>query len=288
VSAEQSSWIRDVTEADFQREVIDKSHEKPVVVDFWAEWCDPCRQLGPLIERLVNERKGEIILAKVDVDQAKQLASEFGIEGIPMVLAFRAGQLVLSFKGLLPEAQIRSFLDRIGPSEADRAAQQARQQETANPAEAEKLYRRALELDPNHDASLLGLARVLIARNQDAEATELLDGVTPGGERGAELDGLRGMITLRGLATEFGNEADLRRKVDAEPNSAEPHYQLGCILGAGGKYKEALEEMLAAARADKKLAGSKVKEAMVQIFHIIGVRSELADEYRDLLTRLLY
>jgi putative thioredoxin len=284
VNAEQSLWIRDVAEPDFERDVIALSREKPVVVDFWAPWCGPCRQLGPILERLVNERKGEVILAKVNVDEAQRLAYEFGINAIPVVMAFRDGKPALSFQGLLPESQIRAFLDKLSPSDADRLAQQAKSLEADQPAEAEALYRKALVADGSHDASLLGLAGVLLERNQLDEAADLLERVPPS----AELDRLRGLIALRRLASEAGDEATLRRRLQAEPNNAELRYQLGVLLAGSSKFKEALEELLSAARADKKLAGSKVKEAMVQIFHIVGVRSELADEFRDKLTKLLY
>jgi putative thioredoxin len=287
VSNEQSPWIRDVAEGDFQREVIEQSRDKPVVVDFWAPWCGPCRQLGPILERLVNERNGDVVLAKVNVDEAQQLAMEFGIDGIPLVLAFRDGQIALQFQGLLPESHIRSFLDRISPSEADRSAVQAAKLAASNPDEAEKLYRKTLELQRDHNAALLGLAKLLVARNQDAEASDMLERVVPGADR-AELDRLRGILAIRALVKDFASEADLRHKLEAEPNNAESRYQLGCALAVAGKYKEALEDLLTAARADKKLAGSKVKEAMVQIFHIVGARSDMADEYRDKLTKLLY
>lgn len=283
-----ATWVVDVTEENFDREVIERSKEVPVVVDFWAPWCAPCRMLGPVLERLVNERGGTVRLAKINVDQAQELAGAFRIEGIPAVKALRDGQIVLEFVGVLPEPQLNEFLDRLQPSEADKLAKQAHDLEADKPADAEGLYRKALELDRGHQAALLGLARVRLAQGQEAEVSDLLDRAIPGGDQAAEVSRLRGLLGLRERAREFGDEATARQRLDAEPGNAERQYELGCVLAAAGKYPEALEALLAAATADKALAKEKVKEAMVQVFHIVGIRSEMAEEYRDKLTRVLY
>jgi putative thioredoxin len=282
------SWVADVSEADFERDVIERSKTVPVVVDFWAPWCGPCRALGPVLERLAEERRGQFVLAKVNTDECQDLAAAFRIESIPAVKAFRNGQVVLEFEGALPEPALREFLDRIAPSEAERQIQQARDLEAAHPAEAEALYRRVLQAERPPDAARVGLARLLIARDQDAEAEEVLRRVPPGGEEAAEVDRLSAVLFLKERARDFGTEAALRQRLAADPENAELRYQLGCGLAAAGRYPEALQLLLSAAERDKKLAADKVREVMVKVFQVVGVRSELAEEYRDKLRMVLY
>lgn len=278
----------DIAEQDFDRAVLEASRERPVVVDFWAPWCGPCRVLGPLLERLVAERKGEILLAKVNIDEAQELAGRYYVDAIPAVKAFRDGAPVLEFVGLLPEAQLRQFLDKIAPTEADRLVKQARQLEDTNRDEAAALYRRALGLQRGHEAALLGLVRVLIAQGKDDEAAELLAGAAFDGERQTEAEKLEAVLFLRRRAKELGDEATIRQHYAASPQDAQAQYELGCVLGAAGHYPEALERLLAAAEADPKLAAARIREVMVKIFSLVGVRSALADDYREELSRLLY
>jgi putative thioredoxin len=284
----KSAWVFDVAEAGFDREVVQKSRETPVVVDFWAPWCGPCRMLGPLLERLVDERGGAVALAKVNIDEEQGLAYQFGIQSIPAVIAFRDGRPVLDFVGLLPEPQLRDFLDRVLPSEADRTTQQAASLEATNPAEAERLYRQSLAQDRNQDSAVVGLARLLVQAGKDTEARELLANAAPSEQLAQEAERLNGILSLRELARPFGNEQAARQRAAAQPRDAEMLYQLGAVLGAVEKYPQALETLLAAAELDPKLAASRIREAMVQIFHIVGVRSSLADEYRNKLSALLY
>ncbi|MBV9125940.1 MAG: thioredoxin [Planctomycetes bacterium] len=288
MSSSQTAPIINVGEEDFERAVIEQSHERPVIVDFWAPWCPPCRMLAPLLEKLVRERGGAVVLAKVNLDQNQNLAAAFGVESIPAVKAFRDGKLVLEFVGLLPEDQLRQFLDQVSPTEADQLVRQAKELEASQPAEAEARYRRARELDRFQEAALVGLARLLVTRGQDQEAGEFLEQVGPGGELGQEAQRLQGLLFLRRTTAPLGDEASARRRLEAEPDNPQRLFELGCILANREQYPEALALLLSAAEKDRALAGSRVREVMVQIFQILGVRSPLADEYREKLAQVLY
>jgi putative thioredoxin len=241
-----------------------------------------------VLERLAAERQGAFLLAKVNIDEAQDLAYEYGIEAIPAVRAFRDGRAVLGFNGLLAEPQLNDFLDRIVPTEAETLVSRAATLEATDAPEAEALYRRALELDRSQEAAVLGLVRILLNRGEEAEASELLTRVGPRGPLGEEAERLDAILWLRRRGREIGDEATAQQRLDAEPENAARRYEAGVARAAAGRYAEALPVLLAAAEADPRLAREKVREAMVKVFQVIGVRSPLADEYRDKLSRLLY
>ena len=283
-----SQFVFEANEANFQTVVIERSFEKPVVVDFWAEWCGPCKSLTPILERLVQARKGEVLLAKVNVDENPRLAEYFQIQSIPAVKAIKDGSLVLQFEGLLPEESLVEFLDQLSPSELEQHAAKAKLLEADKPAEAEAIYRQILEKDKDHIPSRLGLARMQLAAGALDEIDALLEPVPPGGETGAEADRIRSERDLRKRSTGTSNEPELRRQIEAEPENANARFELGALLAGQKRFPEALAMLLIAAELDRELARGKVKELMVQIFHIVGVRSDLADEYRTKLQRVMY
>ncbi|HVN41269.1 MAG TPA: thioredoxin domain-containing protein [Steroidobacteraceae bacterium] len=175
--------VLDVGELDFEREVIERSRALPVVVDFWAEWCGPCRQLGPLLEQAAAEREGEVVLAKLDTDANQALAQAFGIQGIPAVKAFKDARVVDEFVGAQGREAVQRFFDGLLPSEADVLVDGG----------SEEDLRRALELQPGRPDAAVALARILIERGEHEEALELLEGV----EGSLRADGLAARLRLR-------------------------------------------------------------------------------------------
>jgi len=281
-----SPWIIDVGEADFDKAVVQASKQQPVIVDFWAPWCGPCRSLGPILERVVAEYKGQVILAKINVDETPNLAAMFRIEGIPAVKAFRDGQVVLQFEGVLPEPHVRAFVQRLLPTESEQLAASART--LKDPAEAEKTYRAALAQDGNNPEVRVGLAQALLQQNKIDEITDLLEPVGSEGELGVAAERIRAALGLRQRARDMGTEVDARRRVAANPNSTQARYELGCVLAASGQYEAALEVLMQVAEDDPKLAPTKIREVMVQIFYVLGPDHPLANDYRARLSRLLY
>lgn len=284
----KSNWVIDVGEADFEQEVLVRSQTVPVIVDFWAPWCGPCKQLGPILEKAAAERKGKLVLAKVNIDEAQQLAGYFRIESIPAVLAFKNGEAVNGFVGLLPDAELKQFIDSLaGPAATDPIVQAAAIEEK-DPAKAEKIYRDMIAKDENNHPARLGLARVLIAADRIDDASKAIDNIPDAGEFGAEAVKLRRTIEMKKNAATAGDEVGLRKKVAADPQNAQLRLELGNVLATQGQYEPALAELLAAAELDTELGRGAVRELMVKVFEIVGVRSELADKYRDKLRALLY
>ena len=249
---QDSPTIYDVDQADFERLVLERSRELPVVVDFWADWCGPCKQLTPVLERAATARAGKVELAKVDVDRNPQLQAAFRIQGIPSVKAFRGGRVAAEFTGALPPAQVERFFDALVPSEAD---------ELAGSGEEADL-RRALELDPGHAAARRELGKLLLARCDTDEAVELLEGAH--GDFVA--DGLLARVAL-------GDDPRLALAVDAWDR------------GDREAALETLQDVLASETDPERK--DLIRRVMVGLFTELGPDSPLAREHRRRLSAAL-
>lgn len=285
----KTSPIIDVTDGDFQEKVIEQSRTVPVVVDFWAPWCGPCRMIGPVLERLANEANGAWILAKLNVDHNPQTAGRYGIQGIPAVKGFRDGQVAAEFVGAVPEPQIRRFVDQLVPSRADHLAVNARAMEKAgNEVRAEELYRQALQEDGNHAAALLGLGRVLFQQDRYDEALSTLQRVPMGRPERTEAESWIAKAGFRQQAAISGGEIEARRKLAANPDDLDARLALSAAQAAKGSYREALEGLMEVVRRDRGSYRDQARRNMISLFAMLGDDHELTQEYRPQLAILLY
>ncbi len=270
----------DVRSDNFDTEVIARSYQVPVVVDFWADWCGPCRVLGPVLERLADESGGSWALVKIDTTRAPDLAQEFGIQGIPAVKAFVDGQVVDEFVGALPEGRIRDWLKGFVVDEADELVTKGDAARQSDPEVARARYAEALGLR-EHPAALLGLAEL----SPPTEARALL------GRLPVKLDGpLAARKAALELAIEAGDvdPAELRRRVAANPDDLDARWALAHAHAARGDHETALELLLELVRSHRSFRDDGARKAMLAIFDAIGSQTPLVHEYRRKLTNVLF
>lgn len=273
--------VRDIDTAEFAQAVVERSREVPVVVDFWAAWCGPCKVLGPILERAAAEADGEWELVKVDVDQNQQLAMQFGVQGIPTVLGFRDGQAVARFTGALPETAVRQWLRQLVPSELDRAAAEGvAALERGDDDHAEAILRRVLEQDPAHVEAATGLAALLIDRGDGEEALAVL-GRLPTTDEVRRLQAAARMLQAGGDVTE------LRQRVAANPEDWQARLELGRALAVAGPQREALDHLLEVVSARVGELSDQARVAMLDLFDLLGDHP-LVGEYRKKLANALF
>jgi putative thioredoxin len=282
-----SQWIFDTSDRDFERDVVERSREVPVVVDFWATWCGPCKTLGPVLEKLAIEHGGAFVLAKVDVDRSPQVAAALGIRSVPAVLGLRNGKIVAEFVGAVAEETVRAFLTRVLPSEAEVLAGEGHKQYAAGRTdEAERTFRRALELDARCDGALLGLARILADREEDEEALAILEHVLPGSSKRQEAEHLAASIRVGRSGPVDARE--FRARVQANPNDLAARMALGQELAAEGDYEGALGQYIEVVKRDRAYDDEAARKAMLDVFELLGPGDVTAERYRNELAKVLF
>lgn len=284
-----SKFVVELTQDQFESEVVEKSHATPVLVDFWAPWCGPCRSLSPVLEKLAEEYAGAFLLAKINTDENQDLALAFQIRSIPQVVLFQEGKAVDQFAGAVPEAEIRRFLKPYCPTEVDKLFSQARVKLEAGQAEqAQDLLEQVIDREPQYWPARLALAKLLIGEQLPEQARSHLQAIPFLADERESADRLEQVIGFQADCQEAGGQASLRKILESTPHDLAARVALASCLVAAGQYREALEEFLAVVARDKHYREDSARKGMLAVFSLIGERSDLAEEFRGRLARTLY
>jgi len=275
------SFSQDVGTAEFQEKVLDASHQTPVLVDFWAEWCAPCRILKPILEKLAVEYGGRFILAKLNSDQNQEIAARYGVRGIPNVKAFVNGQMVDEFTGALPEAQIRIFIDGLLPSPAEPLRIAAREARARGDAEvACSLLADALQLDPANETVQLDLAEIQLEQQKPDAARAILDPLEHRAKNSARLSALQARLKLV-MAGAGIDPTALAARIDANAGDLDARLQLAHALALAHDYRPALEQLLTIVRRDRKWQDDAARKAMLDLFTLLSGNAQYDDLIRE-------
>ncbi len=293
--------VKDTDTKNFAKDVIEESKRQPVIVDFWAPWCGPCKTLGPLIERLVKAAKGAVKLVKLDVDKNQALAAQFRIQSIPAVFAFRDGRPVDGFVGALPESQLKQFIEGLakggaaarGPSQLDQALATAKEALNKGDAgTAASLYARILDQEPDNVPARLGLARAAVALGEADQAKQMLDELPEEAKKGADYDAAKAALDLAERAAKAGAKpGDLgafEAKVAKDPNDHQARYDLALALYAGGHADGAIQQLLEIVKRKRDWNEDAARKELIKIFEALGPGNEVTVKGRRGLSAILF
>jgi putative thioredoxin len=288
-----NNLIKDTTTQTFVKDVIEESKRQPVLVDFWAEWCGPCKQLGPIIEKVVRAAKGKVKLVKMDIDKHPQVAGQLGVQSIPAVFAFVNGQPVDGFMGALPESQVVAFIervtkDRIGGEEQDTLKAADAALAANDPAGAAELYAQVLEQDNGNVPALAGLARSYVATGALEQAKQTLALVPEAKRNDAAVAAARAALELAEQAQAVGPLSDLEQKVAANPLDHQARLDLAVALAGNGRRKEAVDHLIEIVKRDRKWNEDAGRKQLVQFFEAWGPTDEATVDGRKRLSSILF
>lgn len=284
-----SAFDKDVGLADFQQEVVEASFKQPVVVDFWAPWCEPCKSLKPILEKLAAEYNGKFILAKVNADENQELSEQFGVRGIPSVKAVINGQIISEFSGALPESDVREWLNKLSPSPVEELRQQAHiKRSEDDDAGALELLAEASRLDPNNEWVRVDAAEIMLAKGELEEARRLLASV-----RDPDILGdtrptyLLAQIKLAEMNAGGENEGTLSAAIEADENNHEARLKLASLLVGAQRYDEGMAHLLELVHRDRSFQDDIGRKTLLDVFNLLGGQGELVSKYRRLLASAL-
>jgi len=285
--------IKDTTTQAFVKDVIEESRRQPVLVDFWAPWCGPCRQLTPVLEKVIRAAKGKARLVKMNIDDHPAIPGQLGIQSIPAVIAFVNGQPADGFLGALPESQVTAFVerlikDRVGGEEKDLLKAADAALADGDPAHAADLYAKVLQDDAGNTHALAGLARAYVETGALEQAKQMLALVPEAKRNEAPVAAARAALELAEQATSLGPVAELEQKVAANPLDHQARYDLALALNAKGRRNETLDHLLEIVKRDRKWNDDGARKQLVQLFDAWGPADEATVSGRRRLSSILF
>jgi putative thioredoxin len=288
-----ANLIKDATEATFMADVIEASREVPIIVDFWATWCGPCKTLGPMLEAAVTAANGKVRMVKVDVDQNQRIAAQLRIQSIPTVYAFWQGQPVDGFQGAVPASELKAFIERVsalagdgGLAEAIQAAEDMLTEGAA--ADAAETFAAILEEEPENAAAYGGLARAHLALGNLDEAEAFITAAPAAIAKSKDLDAARAQLELAKQAANAGPEAELRAAVEANPDDHQARYDLAAALLAAGNPQEAVDQLLELFRRDREWNDGAARTQLFTIFEALKPQDPIVLSGRRKLSSMIF
>ena len=294
--------IKDTSEQAFSADVLEGSMQQPVIVDFWAPWCGPCKTLTPILEQAVREQGGKVKLIKLNIDQAQNLASQLRIQSIPMVYAFFQGRPVDGFQGAQSESYIKQWVAQLAEMAGEGAGQQQQQEaidqaleqargalEAGEIATAQSIYGKVLQYDEKNASALAGLIRCQTANGDTQGAREIYDGLDEEMQRNAEIEAAHAAIELAEQSAQaHGDIADLERKIVNDPDDLQSRYDLALALNAAGKREAACEQLLDIIRRDRNWEDEAARKQLVKFFEAWGPTDPVTQNARRKLSSILF
>ena len=289
-TAPAADLIKEGSDAGFAADVVEASRTQPVIVDFWATWCGPCKTLGPALERAVLAAKGKVKLVKIDIDKHPAYAGQLRVQSIPTVYAFVDGRPVDGFMGAVPDSQLKTFIDRLAgeapPSEVDELLAMAFESlEVGDVGGAAQAYAQALQLEPENVKAIAGLARCYLTGGDTERAAEVV-AMAPEGAKDTELDSVRAALTLASAAG--GETADLDRRLAADPDDHEARFELAKVLAGQGDMAGAADHLLTIIARDREWNDQAARKQLLTVFEAVGYSSEVAKQGRRKLSSILF
>lgn len=286
--------VKETTTRDFMKDVMDASQHALVLVDFWAEWCGPCKQLAPVIEKVVRSYGGKVKLVKMDTDRHPEIPGQLGVRSIPAVFAFQGGQPVDAFMGAVPESQIKAFIDKnlgaAGPAAgiADLVAHGDEAQAAGDLATAAQAYGAVLQAEPENIAAIAGMAEVLVTAGEIGEAEEMLAAAPAAAAKDPRIAGVKARIALAEQTAKLGDPVALEARIASDPNDHQARFDLALIFSARGELQAAVDSLIEIIRRDRAWTDDGARKQLLQFFEAWGPKDPMTLYGRRRLSSVLF